>query len=849
MAPKLTQMKIPVYYVVIIVLGIGMIMYMYMLGGENVMSLDDIYQVQAIQSQKLNEHRHNSLQNQVRELNQQLEQQQQQMEQLIKQTSKNKSPLGKALSKYNPRTKSNGYTPQELHRVIKNTKHRMEDSQRRKDEIKKKLRQKNMLIWKEKHLPENQPQEENPVADEDMVTEGNEPMTVYRPEINATDEESKADQEHVMENQDIEENTESIVDNPHQLKESTDENTDQQDNIAADYDKIRNKLRGKTVIDTAEETEEQQQENKEDTANEEKNPEELKLKRKASGAQTHIAHKKTKTKNKRDSDQDEISTTPTPIVEESEEMPITPEAQEIHSARKEFLLHAWKCQFQSHFIIQKLHHTFSTPFQCSSKDLKIMAWTLLTNTYQFLNTTQIWHDDNPQHLTFTYHDLTSLRRIIMLLYKHEFIEISKTKYQSILTLIAIKEKTYIKHHRQYYPIFNIHPPRSAGTTICNYFRKAANIQRGMSKDMMKDVRRIKINPEGARNCNLMPDGKQFPWYGKVSQNLSARTCPQQYKHQQASGFTMIARESPLYNNADKEIKHPLLCDKFVYMFAMRSPIERILSWLKADTYFKIKGYGDEDKNKWQEVKPTIPKHFMFIGNFFYTVFNTEIDDIRRSYQLYVDEKHKDKVVQVTYNHYYLRQYSSNAITKWIGYEFDKLELEKTEFIEGLERDYHVVKERDIDFYNAVWYMLQIDYVLPFASYEDDISAVNAIKWNDEGHNMAQDMGLSMGSDFRTIVERDDKMIWNIWSRDMSTHFGMDWKLGLFRINKETEFLGKRKETDKPRLRTSSLVRDLKDQDWETLYEENVWDYKLYALSKFIADVDSEYHVDYLDEID
>ena len=50
---------------------------------------------------------------------------------------------------------------------------------------------------------------------------------------------------------------------------------------------------------------------------------------------------------------------------------------------------------------------------------------------------------------------------------------------------------------------------------------------------------------------------------------------------------------------------------------------------------------------------------------------------------------------------------------------------------------------------------------------------------------------------------------------------------------------------KPRLRTSFLVDVLLEKDWKTFYDENQYDFKLYSLSKYIADVDREYHLNFL----
>merc|ERR1719334_1352908 len=70
----------------------------------------------------------------------------------------------------------------------------------------------------------------------------------------------------------------------------------------------------------------------------------------------------------------------------------------------------------------------------------------------------------------SYHDLLSLRRRLMLLAAHSPLPIDSPHYKRILRAIAAKEVVYFDNHRKAYPIFNIHPPRSAGTFVCSWFR-------------------------------------------------------------------------------------------------------------------------------------------------------------------------------------------------------------------------------------------------------------------------------------------------------------------------------------------------------------------------------------------
>lgn len=188
------------------------------------------------------------------------------------------------------------------------------------------------------------------------------------------------------------------------------------------------------------------------------------------------------------------------IVEENDDPPIS-DFDERYDGK--FIHNQWKCHFHQ-FISTKLHHSISDGFisKCKSVDPYDIG-ALITMTDSYLDQQPISIDRNDRN---SYHDLISLRRIIMLLQSHSIETVPNDFYMKILNKIATKEQVYFRQARNHFPVFNIHPPRSAGTTMCGWFRAAKNNQNRLSDEQKEKQTKIRMNPEPQRNCNIMPDG-------------------------------------------------------------------------------------------------------------------------------------------------------------------------------------------------------------------------------------------------------------------------------------------------------------------------------------------------------
>eukprot|EP01084_Bolivina_argentea_P156849 273321_1 len=460
----------------------------------------------------------------------------------------------------------------------------------------------------------------------------------------------------------------------------------------------------------------------------------------------------------------------------------------------------WFYIFINTFVQSKLHHTFSN-YNCDDNNINSTYCNVDCIDQLLIDTYNILSNQLPSS-----HSLISLRRIIMLL-NIDNIEITKSKiyYNTILLISNLIDKN-TKESKVYFNdriIFNIHLSRSAGTTICNYFTLAAKQQQQLNKMYEKN---ILINT--TRNCNAGDAGGfQFTRY---QPNATAMTCIQQYNLVK-NNYTMIARESPLYNNNNANISHPYLCDQFIYILTVRSPIERILSWLETDTFILVRT-SDAKWAKWTRVKPV-----QFVQNFYYSLFNYTLNKPYGSNIIQIkDGMNGIRKVLIGNGNEWLRWYSSNAVTKWIGYEWKNATLVKSpaEILESVSVLTTDINKNDIHFGNAVKLLLEIDFVLPFASYKHDESVIKALKYSNTWFDDDIVYKLSQIG--------DDNSMWKILSEELKKHFNST--RNMFRWSQRQS-----------QYKTENDI--LTENDWKTLYQQNYFDFRLYFLSKWIEKVD------------
>eukprot|EP01084_Bolivina_argentea_P156850 273322_1 len=464
----------------------------------------------------------------------------------------------------------------------------------------------------------------------------------------------------------------------------------------------------------------------------------------------------------------------------------------------------WFYIFINTFVQSKLHHTFSN-YNCDDNNIN--------STYcniDYMDQLLIHTNNMLSNQLSSSHNLISLRRIIMLL-NMDNIEITKSKiYYNTILLISnlIDNNTKINNNRI---IFNIHPPRSAGTTICGYFRRAYSKQKHeLDTYIYEKPLLVRMNP--LKNCNAGDaDGCQFTHYLR---NATAITCDKQYNLVK-NDYTMIARESPLYNNNNSNISHPYLCDQFIYMLAMRSPIERILSWLKADTFTQIRNMSNN--KKWTRVKP-----IHFVRNFYYSLFENTLNkpsDSNTNIIQIKDGMNNISQVRIVGRNKWLRGYSSNGITKWIGYEWKNGKRVKypNDIVESMYVSTIDSNKNDIHFGNAIKLLLEIDYVLNFAAYDNDTSVIKALKYSNKRFDD------NIVHKFSEIGGHNS--MWIILSEELKKHFNSTRNIFSW---------SQRKSKHKNTIQSYDL---LTENDWKTLYQQNYFDFRLYFLSKWIEKVD------------
>eukprot|EP01084_Bolivina_argentea_P278468 475742_1 len=398
----------------------------------------------------------------------------------------------------------------------------------------------------------------------------------------------------------------------------------------------------------------------------------------------------------------------------------------------------------------------------------------------------------------------------------------------LLTLIAKIEYKYIETYRNHYPIFNIHPPRSAGTFICEWFKSCQQMQQ-KSAQFNTTLHERPIRPYSIpkSNCNA-GEGSQFP--SNYITKPASKTCKKQYKKLTMNNyFTMIAREAPLHNNKNAYIAHALLCDKFVYILVIRSPIERILSWLSQSTVLET---YDMNTSQWIHFNKKSAKEISSIlPGFYASLFNNKISKISDGYIVNYNNNSDGNGISIRINRrgMWLKPYSSNAITKWIGYEWQNVSVIDGNHEQGLFVSSDEFKE--LYFYNAINLLLQIDYVLNFASFNNDISAVKAIQTDELNinHNMFENI---INCTEKTQI--NESMIWNVFAKHMNRHFNVQ---NIFTVG-DSVSVNSRKSTQR-------FADSMTENDWRALYKANYFDFRLYSFAKYIARIDLRYYTHYL----
>lgn len=278
----------------------------------------------------------------------------------------------------------------------------------------------------------------------------------------------------------------------------------------------------------------------------------------------------------------------------------------------------------------------------------------------------------------------------------------------------------------------------------------------------------------------------------------------------------------------------MLCDGFVYTFPFRSPIERILSWMKADTQWKVKGFP-ESVSAFSSTKDIAS----FLPYFFHSLFAAQPDTkqiriVGEGEENEEAQSESEKFVEIASRSEWMRGYASNLIVRWLGYEWSHSDVNgRDALLEALSVGVDVISNNDTHFFNAAALLLQIDYVLPFASYDDDVSAIEATKYAQKAF---ENVNVNVG--FPQIIDEDESAIWNVFARQMNRHFGIAQNLEVFSFSKKGGNTGK----------TSAFVEAITEKDWKALYEQNYFDFRLYSLAIDIAHADEQYHNTVLDAI-
>ena len=475
----------------------------------------------------------------------------------------------------------------------------------------------------------------------------------------------------------------------------------------------------------------------------------------------------------------------------------------------------WSHLFIKIFVKKHLFYDFNItkyPNNCNKIETEISSIPiLLQQTLPILSS--LTHS-NFTSSNYSFHRFIALRRWIMILFTTSNIKDNNNYYRKALELFNKIETNYNNKLRYNYPFFNIHLPRSGGTTICRWFKSIHDKQKINALSHVISEKRVKLETTLSTNCNV-GDGYPFSWYGGLKdEQITPKTCQQQYE--MMGDYNFVAREAPIYNNKNDEIFHAQLCDKFIYILSFRSPIERVISFLRSyERFLKIYINGTQKTNDISDFK-----------DFFYYLFSKETDD---NFEIMND----DKNIKYKLDHYtnLLYKYGNNAITRWLGYQYKKKIKTRLDIIQSFDAERKEINyPNDIHFYNAINNLFQIDFVLNFASYPDDISSIIANKKGDEFYKD----NLMLNEYTKMIDSNNNNSMWNIFAKFANKYYNMEW----FTFD---NILKQQKATTNNWKPIEMAVEVFSDRDWKSLYNENYWDFKLYSMAKWIQMVDAKFY--------
>merc|ERR1712232_1529805 len=129
-----------------------------------------------------------------------------------------------------------------------------------------------------------------------------------------------------------------------------------------------------------------------------------------------------------------------------------------------------------------------------------------------------------------------------------------------------------------------------------------------------------------------------------------------------------------------------------------------------------------------------------------------------------------------------------------------------------------VNGNDVHFYNAIKLLLQIDFVLNFASYPNDSSTLHAMEYE------SKDFDADIVSKYNGIGTNDT--MWSVLSAQLNRYFD----------EKDAFQWPQRRSRVYSRTKSVTAVDLLTDKDWQTLYNQNYFDFRLYFLAKYIEKV-------------
>ena len=186
------------------------------------------------------------------------------------------------------------------------------------------------------------------------------------------------------------------------------------------------------------------------------------------------------------------------------------------------------------------------------------------------------------------------------------------------------------------------------------------------------------------------------------------------------------------------------------------------------------------------------------------------------------------------------QFSSNALTRWIGYQWPQqkdnnltliklngINYNETQIKQSMFVSINKINNNDIHFYNAIRLLLQINYVFSFSSFYHDFTSINATKHDKLLFDQLKKARIHEVKPLDVLANKIN-YLYNITDDQL-----------LLRLPIKTKIPNFSRHHLRPQ--TVVIAQLLTEKDYKALYWNNYFDFRLYLLGKQVDTLDRQFY--------